>query len=373
MPSYRDAKGNLIKYSDEVSKLTLQLYNQVNDTLKKLIVNNDIGLAEAQRKLLKEYNKALVSTDFIEKFKAGTVKVIVQSSYVSGAPAKSKQAWGNYLWNKSLFDDNIKLSSRIRNNAIDIIAAQKKVLRTSLKGGKTISQIVGNIGEDTLKGFTRELPKYIKEIKDVNLTQNFYNKKGKLIKVKGQKISHAQIRAVKNQAKRIKTAGLRVDYLRLIDAIELGKNVDNAVFFAMERKTKYFAERLARSETIRTLAVQRNHEAVQDPDTQYVKNITQGNNPCPYCVATEDIGFVPVGNASIATHHPNCSCRAEYKRTTKRPESWSNAEYKGKLQASIDKQNKKAEKNGTNKTYIEPQTPVNLRGAGDLLSNYPDS
>ncbi len=359
MPSYRDAKGNLIKYSDEVSKLTLQLYNQVNDTLKKLIVNNDIGLAEAQRKLLKEYNKALVSTDFIEKFKAGTVKVIVQSSYVSGAPAKSKQAWGNYLWNKSLFDDNIKLSSRIRNNSLEIVRAQKQVLRQSLKGGKTIAQIVGNIGDDTLKGFTRKLPKYIDELKDVTIA--------------GQKISSAQITAVKNQAKRIKTAGLRADYLRLIDAIELGKNVDKQVFFAMERKTKYFAERLARSETIRTLAVQRNHEAVQDPDTQYVKNITQGNNPCPYCVSAEDLGFVPVGNASISTHHPNCSCRAEYKRTTKRPESWTNAEYKGKLQASIDKQNKKAEKEGRPKTYIKPDTPVNLRGAGDLLSNFPDS
>jgi len=356
MPSYRDAKNNLNRYDDEITKLTRKLYNEVNDTLKALIVNNDIKLREAQRLLNKEYEKALKSTNFIEAFKAGTVKTIVASSYVHLQPASTKKNWGEYLWQKSLFDDKIILSTRIRQNSIKIVRDQKKVLRTALKEGKTIAQIVGNIGQDTIKGFTRELPKYIDELKSASLA--------------GQKLTTKQISAVRTQAKRIKTAGLRADYLRLMDALESGKNVDKAVYYAMERKTKYHALRLAKSESMRSLAVQRNHEAMQNPDTQYVKNVTQGSNPCNYCVATENLGYVPVGNATISIHHPNCSCRAEYKRTLKRPEKWSNDKFKNKLQVEIDKQNAKSERKGTGKTYIQPETPKNLRGAGDLLSDY---
>ena len=155
MPSYRDAFGNLKQYDDKIEQLTLQLYNQVSDTLKGLIVDNDVKLREAQRQLLLAYNKALESTAFIDVFTAETVKVIVASSYIKGMPASKKQNWTNYLWNKSLFNDNVKLSKRIRNNGINIIRDQKIALKTALKEGKSIAQIVGNIGDDTIKGFTR--------------------------------------------------------------------------------------------------------------------------------------------------------------------------------------------------------------------------
>jgi len=351
--SYPKAFKNLKNYDAKTSALVLELYNQVNDTLIKLIPDNKMGLREAQNKLMKEYDKALLSTNFIEKWKSSTVRVIVESSYLKNQPAPTKQALADYLWGKSLFKDKIKLSTRIRNNSILIVRDQRKILKQSLKQGKTIAQIVGNIGDDTLQGFTRELPKYIDDLKKAGVTAK-------------------QITAVKNQAKRIKTAGLRADYLRLIDAIEVGKNVDKQTFFAMERRTKYYANMVARSETVRAMAVTRNHVAMQDEDTQLVKNVTQGNAPCPYCVATESLGFVPVENATISTHHPHCSCRAEYKRTIKRPKKWSNDTYKSRLQTEINKLNAKAERLGQPKTYIDPQAPVNLR-TNDLYRDYPKS
>lgn len=351
--SYPKAFKNLKKYDTKTGALVLELYNEVNDTLIDLIPNNEMGLREAQNKLMKEYDKALESTNFIENWKKATVSVIVESSFIPNQPAPNKQALADYLWSKSLFKDKIKLSTRLRNNSLLIVRDQRKILKESLKRGKTIAQIVGNIGDDTLQGFTRELPKYIDDLKKAGVTSK-------------------QIAAVKRQAKRIKTAGLRADYLRLIDAIEVGKNVDKATFFAMERRTKYYANRVARSETIRSMAVARNHVAMQDPDTQLVKNVTQGNAPCPYCIATESLGFVPVENATIATHHPHCSCRAEYKRTIKRPKKWSNDTFKSRLQTEINKMNARAERKGLPKTYIEPETPVNLR-TNDLFRNYPES
>ena len=356
--NYNKAFKNLKNYDDKIGALTLTLYNQVNDTLKELIVDNDVGLREAQRKLLKEYEKALDSTDFVENFKKGTVRTIVNSSFLVDQPAPTKKAFSEYLWTKSLFDDKITLSKRIRKNSALIVRDQKRVLRKALKEGKTIAQIVGNIGQDTLEGFTRELPKYIDDLNKARIA--------------GAKLTQKQIAAVRKQAKRIKTPGLKSDYLRLIDAIELGKNIDKQVYFAMERRTKFYANRVARSETIRTMAVTRNHVAMQDEDVTLVKNITQGSNPCPYCISTENLGFVPVENATISTHHTNCSCRAEYKKTIKKPKKWSNDTFKSRLQSEINKQNAMAESKGRPKTYIKPETPKNLR-TNDLFKNYPES
>ena len=112
-----------------------------------------------------------------------------------------------------------------------------------------------------------------------------------------------------------------------------------------------------------------NHVALQDDDTSYVKNITIGNNPCPYCVAMENIGFVPVESATIATHHPHCSCQPKYKRTIKKPKPISATEFKEMQRREIEKMNRKAEREGRPKTYIDPQSPVNLRKE-DLLQDW---
>lgn len=352
MADYNKAFKNLNKYDKEIQKLVLKLYNSVNDTLKELIPDNSINLQEAQRKLMIEYNKALESTDFVNAFKTGTVKVITESSYVKSSLGGTKQKWADYLWQKSLFPDKIKLSTRIRNNSINIVRDQRKILNTALREGRSIAKIVGNIGDDTLQGFTRELPKYIDDLRKSSIA--------------GQKLTQKQIIAVRKQASKIKTAGLRADYERLIKAIDLGGNVDKAVYFAMERLTKYYANRVARSETIRTLSVEETHKQLDNPDTHYVKNVTQGNNPCPFCIATENLGFVPVENATISTHHTNCSCRPIFKRSIKKPKKWSNETFMSRQQTEINKLNAKAEKEGRPKTYIEPYAPTNLRSTDPL-------
>ncbi len=352
MQDYPKAFRNLKGYDREIGLLTLELYEAVSATLKDLIVDDSKALKQAQSQLMREYNKALKSTDFVNKFKASTVKVIVDSSYIRSNLGANKQVWGNYLWNKSLFPDKIKLSTRIRNNSVKIMRDQRKVLNTVLKEGRTVAKIVGNIGDDTLKGFTRELPKYIDDLKAV--------------KIAGEKIKPKHLNAVKAQAKRIKTAGLRADYLRLIDAIELDNNVDKATYYAMERKTKYHASRVARSESIRTMAVEDTHEALKNEDTQLVKNITQGSNPCSFCEATENLGFVPVESATISTHHPHCSCRPEFKRTLKRPKKWSNETFISRQQTEINKLNARNDRLGKPKTYIKPYAPTNLRNTDPM-------
>jgi hypothetical protein len=355
MSDYQRAFRNLKNYDKETGTLVLELYNKVSVSLKELIPDNSKGLRQAQRELMTAYNEALLSTNFVEKFKASTVQVIVNSSYVRADLGGTKQVWADYLWDKSMFSDNVKLSKRIRNNSINIVRDQRAILNKSLKEGKSIAKIVGNIGDDTLKGFTRELPKYIDELRTASIA--------------GESLKPKHISAIKAQAKRIKTEGLKADYLRLIDAIELDKNIDKAVYYAMERRTKYYASRVARSETIRTMAVQDTHIALQNKDTHLVKNITQGDDPCPFCVASENMGFVPVESATISTHHPHCSCVQEFKRTMKKPEKWSDEKFIQKQQSQINKVNAEAERKGKPKTYLQPISPTNLRET-DLLKDW---
>ena len=343
---------NLKNYDRKTQALVLELYNQVEATLKDLIKDDSVKLRQAQAKLMREYDKALESTDFIAEFRKLTVTTIVDSSYVKAELGGTKQKWADYLYNKSLFDDKVKLSTRIRNNSNLIVQDHRIALRNSLKSGKTISQIVGNIGDDTFKDFERKLPKYIDDLKAVGVPQS-------------------RINSAMAQVNKIKTKGLRADYTRLIDSIQSGKDIDKQTYFAIERRTKYYSQRLARSETIRSISVVNTHEALKDEDTQYVQNMTLGNNPCPYCVAMENMGFVPVASSTIAIHHSNCSCQPKFKRTIKRPEPISQQDFLDMQQKQIDKFNRKAEREGRPKTYIKPQPPVNLRES-DLLRDWDD-
>jgi hypothetical protein len=100
---------------------------------------------------------------------------------------------------------------------------------------------------------------------------------------------------------------------------------------------------------------------MDDPDTQYVRSITSGSNPCNYCVAVENVGFVPVENATIPTHHPHCFCTVDYKKTSRRPKAWSDDKHTKLVQKEIDKANEISVKAGRGKTYIKPEQPRNIR------------
>lgn len=343
----RDMLKNLKKFDLKTQKLVLDTYNIVSDLLIELMIDNSVGLRQAQNRLMKAYDEALLSTNFVATWQSGVISTIVASTYDAPVVLMSKSRYKERLLKTSLFKDNIVLSTRIRSNSYKIVRDQKKILRQSLAQGKTVAEIVGNIGQDVIEGFERALPDYIDNLRKQ--------------KIAGKKFTTAQIKAVKTQIGKIKTVGLQADYNRLVSALEIGKNVEKQVFFAMERKTKFYSQRLARTETNQAFIETKNQEAMDDPDTKLVKNITSGDDPCNYCIASENLGFVPVENATLATHHPNCSCSSQYKKTSKNPQKWSNDTFKSRLQTEINKQNSKSKRLGRPITYIDPETPTNLR------------
>jgi hypothetical protein len=351
MSNYKKAFSNLKKYDKEIEEQVLSIYNSVSETLIELIGNDKIKLSEATRKLNNVFNEAIESNDFTNKFRESTLSVIVESSFTSGLGG-TKPEWGEYLFNKSLFDDKMKLSTRIRRNSQAIVNDQKAILFEALRDGRGIAKIVGNIEQDVLEGFTRSLPKYIDDLASA--------------KINGVPLSNSSIQSVKSQISRLKTSGLRADYTRLIEAIELDKNIEKATYYAMERRTKYYAQRVARTETIAAMTASDVHIALKDEDTRLVRNSIEGSNPCPFCIAVTSLGFIPVESALQPPHHPHCSCKLQWKKTIVPQKTIPKDQFVKMLEKSVDEQNKVAQSAGKPKSYLDIVKPINLRQADKL-------
>lgn len=343
---FRNSVKNLKKFDKATQELVIELYEATNKSLKALIVNDSLGLREAQNRLMKEFDAALASTDFVNTWRTGTVKTIVDSTYIATTLGMSKNEYANKLYRTSLFKDKVTLSQRIRQNANKIVSAQRTVLKTALKEGRNVAQIAREI--NALGGFKEELPLYLERLKDSS--------------IQGKKLSAKALDRVQGQINKIKTPGLKSNYQKLFNAIEAGRPLDTLVGNAMVARTSYYSNRLARTETINTLAEVKNEEAMQNENTQWVRNVlSSGPNVCPYCIAVTNLGWVPVENATIATHHPNCSCTSEYKMSSKKPKKWSDKTYESRLNTEINAANNAAKAASKPKTYIKPETPINLR------------
>lgn len=78
----------------------------------------------------------------------------------------------------------------------------------------------------------------------------------------------ASAKEVKRYAQALRTAPLRVSYLRLLDQLEKGlaKGIERAVRVATEEKTRYFAERILRTESARAWGEGFFDQVERDPD-----------------------------------------------------------------------------------------------------------
>jgi hypothetical protein len=128
----------------------------------------------------------------------------------------------------------------------------------------------------------------------------------------------------------------------------------------MVKRTRYYANRVAKNETVQALADVKNGAAMSHPDTQYVKNIHTSTADA-ICLAYSDLDWVPVSNAETALHHIGCNCSPSYKRSLTTPKKWSNKKYKTKLQSNFDKRNKEQQAKGKGKDYSKIGQPSNLR------------
>lgn len=360
MAGYVDEFENLKKHDARVQALVRRLLRDLDATLERLVLDPE-SLAKSKKRLRKAYNKALADVNFIQEIEKSTVKTIVDSSYVRSTVEMPKATYTNRLLKQALIPgDSLTMSRRIRKNTKGIIQTQQKILFEGLEAGKDIVKLTREVRNADI--FEEALPKYLDSLVKIKIDDK------KVLKPR-------QIREAKRRISKIKNKGLKRDYDRLINALGVEGDVKKQVAAAVDSKTRSLSYRVTQNQTHATVARFKNDTAMKDKNTKLVRNQIYGEITCPYCLAIASLGWVPVENAVIPPHHPHCDCQAKYRKTAKKIEPWKKGEYEQQMAAAVKVENKKAEKAGRSKTYLEVAPAENLRAMSltEQLQNTKDN
>ena len=148
--------------------------------------------------------------------------------------------------------------------------------------------------------------------------------------------------AVKKQVAKLKTKPLRAAYAQLVKAIEKQNQtaLEKAMKVALEEKSRYFATRIAQTETQRAANLSRAKRYLEDDRVTLVQYYMSSRHPkvdiCDYH-ARLDVGYgpgiVPKEQMVTLPLHPHCMCRyRQYvgkvkKRTVRDPEAHTMAKF----------------------------------------------
>jgi len=139
---------------------------------------------------------------------------------------------------------------------------------------------------------------------------------------------HSVSRRVWKQVSKLRTKPLRAAYAKLVDAVEKEnwRAVEKASKVALEEKARYYATRIAETETQRSINLARAKKYIEDEEVELVKYEISSLHPmtdiCDY-YASLDVGFgrgiVPKDQMITLPLHPHCRCRYRpYYRRVKR-------------------------------------------------------
>jgi hypothetical protein len=346
MAGYVDEFKNLKKHDEYVQYLVRKLLRNTDDILTRRILD-DSTLSKAKADLRKQYEKALISTDFVNEIEKSTVNVIVNSSYVKKTVDMGKKEYTNKLLKQKLIHgDNLNMSRRIRKNTKGIIKAQQQILFEGLEAGKTTVKLTREIRNAEI--FEEALPKYLDDLVK--------------IRVNGKRaLSPAQVRLARDNVSKLKTKGLKRDYERLVNKLVSEKPFRKSVANAVDAKTRQLSYRVTQNQTHATISRFKADSATNDPNTKYVKTEIYGEETCAYCLGIYDLGFVPVESATLPPHHPNCDCQPKFRKTVKKVEPWTKEEYQERASKSVENRNEANVKAGRRKSYIDIAPAENLR------------
>lgn len=322
-------------------------YATIADRLTKSILRymeNGDTIARAYRKAMQEVDFYTLNAEAIED----AVYEAALKGYGINAEPLFVGVDGEGILRHKLMDvswaaDKMKLSTRL--HGVDNVLHNniKMTVGNALKSYKTIQQLSMelydgyNTPENILKPAT--LSKNLKKVQE--LTIKLYSGDKEAAK------SSAIFRAAKRDAAKIKTPGMRAAYQQVLDAatsdkkralqkarkmLELGGSkqeilemlaqerdvaVKKALWVAVQEKTRYYAERIARTESARAYYEGQMTAAAKDDDVfgfQWVLSPAHGHTIGCDCEAYAkiDIGYgrgvFPKDQVPFLPAHPNCMC-----------------------------------------------------------------
>lgn len=284
---------------------------QVEPLIQKYL---DEGMAPAQA-----VDKALKETDF-KAYMTKAVKDAMLSSAVIGAGSYTagKSTPLDEAWDPSGMTLSEKLhgtSKAMRNNIINTIKEQLKQGAHAMKSARALYD-----GYNTTDNVVRKqmLPKYLQDV--VNFSRRSDLGKNDVIAL--QKLVRKARRMVDRLAQNgAPNRALKTSYKELLDAVEScsDKALKRAIRTAVEEKSRYVAERIARTESARAWYQGFLKDTMDDSDVVAYRWVESTRHP------TEDIcdeyakvdayglgpGIFPKDKAPELPAHPHCLCHYE--------------------------------------------------------------
>ena len=274
----------------------------------------DEGMLPAQA-----VDKALKETDF-KAYMTKAVKdamlssaVIGAGSYIAGKSTPLDEAWDPS--GMTLSEKLHGTSKAMRNHIINTIKEQLKQGAHAMKSARALYD-----GYNTTDNVVRKqmLPKYLQDV--VNFSRRSDLGKNDIIAL--QKLVRKARRMVDRLAQNgAPNRALKTSYKELLDAVEScsDKALKRAIRTAVEEKSRYVAERIARTESARAWYQGFLKDTMDDPDVVAYRWVESTRHP------TEDIcdeyakvdmyglgpGIFPKDKAPELPAHPHCLCHYE--------------------------------------------------------------
>lgn len=234
--------------------------------------------------------------------------------------------------------DNLTLSSRLYGRSKVIKQSVADTLIQAFKTNKAVRDTAKSIFDGYgNSGIIPEasLPKFINDLTKLNITGSSTPE--------AKQLQRKVLRSVRDKVSRLTTPGVRAAYTELTHAIDKGneERINKALETAVQEKTRYNAERIARTENARAYADGQVNRYMNDDDIVAYKWRLAARHPrfdiCDF-YANADLyglgkGVYPKDKLPTLPAHPHCMCHIQ---PLTELDIQENKQHKGINQAGLD-------------------------------------
>lgn len=234
--------------------------------------------------------------------------------------------------------DNLTLSSRLYGRSKAVKQSVADTLTQAFKTNKAVRDTVKSIFDGYGNGGIipeASLPKFINDLTRLNITGSSTPE--------AKQLQCKVLRSVRDKVSRLTTPGVRAAYTELTHAIDKGneERINKALETAVQEKTRYNAERIARTENARAYADGQVNRYMNDDDVVAYKWRLSARHPrfdiCDF-YANADLyglgkGVYPKDKLPTLPAHPHCMCHIQ---PLTELDIQENKQHKGINQAGLD-------------------------------------
>lgn len=248
--------------------------------------------------------KESIVDDMVKAFTSGYVNAGVAVGVDTGTIPYTSESISTAM-QKAWAQDNLNLSTRLHTRGHAVRKEVGDILKATIGKGNTNKKIASELFNRGVID-TAELPQFMDQVAKLPIETSAEEKR-KLL------------RKVQSQVSKRTTAGLRAGYSEVIKAVESDNEnkLAKAIEIATEEKTRYHAERIARTETARAYADGQVSRYKDDDDIVAFQWKLGTRHPvfdiCDF-YANADLygmgkGVYPKDKAPMLPAHPHCMCR----------------------------------------------------------------